>query len=87
MNLPKFVNNVFTIFVAQRRYAQMLQKMPDDEEGANRFLLEQRRKMNVGDWQMFVSTLLAWRSLAMKGGDSSKVRFYGWLSDVAKRLE
>ena len=87
MRLLKFVNIVLTISAAQRRYAQMLQKMPDDEESANRFLLEQRRKMNAGDWQMFASTLLAWRSLAMKEGDYTKVRFYGWLSDVAERLE
>lgn len=87
MGLLKFVNNVLAISAAQRRYAQMLQKMPEDQEDAQRFLLEQRRSMSAGDWQMFASTLLAWRSLAMKGGDFTKVRFYGWLVEVAERLE
>ena len=87
MSLLKLLNNILAISAAQRRYAQLLQKMPEDQEGAQRFLLEQRRGMGAGDWQMFASTLLAWRSLAMKAGDFGKVRFYGWLVEVAERLE
>ena len=87
MGFLKFVNNLLTIPTAQRRYAQMLQKMPEDEEGAKRFLIEQRRKMSNEDWQMFASTLRAWRALSMKEGDASRVRLFGWLAEVAERLE
>ncbi|MCE7979758.1 MAG: hypothetical protein DYG89_01085 [Caldilinea sp. CFX5] len=87
MSLLKLINNILAIFATQRRYAQMLQKMSEGEEDAQRFLLEQRGSMSARDWQMFASTLLAWRSLAMKAGDFAKVRFYGWLVEVAERLE
>ena len=40
MGFLNFVNNLLTISVAQRHYAKMLQEMPEDAEGAKRFLIE-----------------------------------------------